>query len=65
LEWGSIALAKGHHRIQVLYFQGGGGRDLGLRVRRDEAPFEAVPDDWYYVENILVRGKALPLTDSP
>jgi len=61
----SVALAKGHHRIQVLYFQGSGGRDLGLRVRRGAAPFQPVPDEWYYVENVLVRGKALPLTDAP
>jgi hexosaminidase len=62
---GSVALAKGHHRIQVLYFQGSGGRDLVLRVRWGDAPFQPVPDEWFYVENVLVRGKALPLTDAP
>jgi hypothetical protein len=49
----------------VLYFQGGGGRDLALRVRQGDGPFKTVPDDWYYVENVLDPGEALPLTDAP
>jgi len=44
---GTIALASGHHRMRVLFFQGGGGRDLALRVRRGDGPFEPVPDEWF------------------
>ena len=44
---GTIALASGHHRMRVLFFQGGGGRDLALRVRRADGPFEPVPDEWF------------------
>ncbi len=62
---GSVALAKGHHRLRLLYFQAGGGRELALRVRQGDGPFEMVPDDWYYVENVLDAGEALPLTDAP
>jgi hexosaminidase len=44
---GAIALESGHHRLRVLFFQGGGGRDLALRVRRGSGPFEPVPDGWF------------------
>jgi hexosaminidase len=44
---GAVALASGHHRLSVLFFQSGGGRDLALRVRRGDGPFEAVPDEWF------------------
>jgi len=46
-ETGSIALASGHHKLGVLYFQAGGGRELALRVRRGNGLFEPVPDEWY------------------
>ena len=62
---GAVALAKGHHRLRVLFFQAGGGRVLGLRVRRGDRPFAAVPDEWYYVDDSLVPGETLPLTDAP
>ena len=62
---GAIGLAKGHHRLRVLYFQGGGGRDLTLRVRRGEGPFEAVPDEWFYIEDRLTPDTDLPMTDAP
>jgi len=62
---GAIALAKGYHRFRLLYFQGGGGRELALRVRRGDGPFEPVPDEWFYVENVLAPGESLPLTDAP
>ncbi len=62
---GAIGLAKGHHRLRALYFQGGGGRDLTLRVRQGDGPFEAVPDDWFYVEDRLASDPDLPMTDAP
>jgi hexosaminidase len=62
---GAIGLSRGHHRLRVLYFQGGGGRDLTLRVRRGEGPFEAVPDEWFYIEDRLASDPDLPMTDAP
>lgn len=62
---GAIGLSKGHHRLRILYFQGGGGRDLTLRVRRGEGPFEAVPDEWLYIEDHLASDQDLPMTDAP
>jgi len=62
---GAIGLAKGHHRLRVLYFQGGGGRDLSLRVRRGEGPFEAAPDEWFYIEDRLASDPDLPMTEAP
>ncbi len=62
---GTIALSKGHHRLRVLYFQGGGGRGLGLRVRRGAGPFVPVPDEWFYVEDRLASDPDLPMTDAP
>jgi hexosaminidase len=62
---GGIGLMKGHHRLRVLYFQGGGGRDLALRVRRGEGPFDAIPDEWFYVEDPLASDPDLPMTDAP
>ncbi len=64
-EVGAIGLAKGYHRLRVLYFQGGGGRDLMLRVRRGVSPFEEVPDEWFYVEDRLASDPDLPMTDAP
>jgi hypothetical protein len=49
---GMVALARGHHRLRVLFFQSGGGRDLALRVRRGDGPFEPVPDEWFSVEEL-------------
>jgi hexosaminidase len=48
---GTIALAAGHHRLGVWYFQSAGGRALSLRVRRGGGPFEGVPDEWFSVED--------------
>jgi hexosaminidase len=62
---GAIGLSRGHHRLRVLYFQGGGGRNLTLRVRRGEGPFEAVPDEWLYIEDHLSSDPDLPMTDAP
>jgi hexosaminidase len=62
---GAMGLAKGHHRLRALYFQGGGGRTLELRVRRGDGPFEIVPDAWFYVEDPLTSDPDLPLTDAP
>ncbi|MBT8478809.1 MAG: family 20 glycosylhydrolase, partial [Gemmatimonadetes bacterium] len=62
---GAIGLAKGHHRFRALYFQGGGGRELVLRVRRRGGPFEQVPDEWFYVEDRLSSDPDLPMTDAP
>lgn len=43
--YGSAALAAGLHRIDLDYFQGGGGRSLGLKIGREgEAP-QAVAAD--------------------
>jgi hexosaminidase len=46
---GTIALAAGHHRLGVWYFQSTGGRALSLRVRHGDGPFEPVPDEWFSV----------------
>jgi hexosaminidase len=62
---GAIGLAKGHHRLRALYFQGGGGRHLALRVRRGDGAFEPVPDEWFYVEDRLGSDPDLPMTDAP
>ena len=62
---GAIGLAKGHHRLRALYFQGGGGRELALRVRRGNDAYEAVPDDWFYVEDPLASEPHIPMTDAP
>jgi hexosaminidase len=43
---GMIALAAGLHPIEVLFFQGGGGRELRLQVRRGGDSFTPVPPDW-------------------
>jgi len=48
---GTIALAAGHHRLGVWYFQSAGGRALSLHVRRGDGPFEPVPDEWFSVED--------------
>ena len=42
-----VALAAGHHRLTILFFQAGGGRELALRVRRGNGLFEPVPDEWF------------------
>ena len=44
---GAVALAAGHHRLTILFFQAGGGRELALRVRRGNGLFEPVPDEWF------------------
>jgi hypothetical protein len=62
---GAIGLSKGHHRVRILYFQGGGGRNLTLRVRRGQDPFEPVPDEWLYIEDHLASDPDLPMTDAP
>jgi hexosaminidase len=62
---GSMGLARGHHRLRVLYFQGGGGSALELRVRRGDGPSGIVPDDWFYVEDPLASDPDLPMTDAP
>jgi len=62
---GAIGLSRGHHRLRILYFQGGGGRELTLRVRRGEDPFEAVPVEWLYIEDHLASDPDLPMTDAP
>jgi hexosaminidase len=62
---GSIGLARGHHRLRILYFRGVNDRKLALRVRRGEQPFETVPDEWFYVEDRLVVDPDLPMTDAP
>jgi hexosaminidase len=62
---GAIGLSKGHHRLRILYFQGGGGRSLTLRVRRGQDPFEPVPDEWLYIEDHLASDPDLPMTDAP
>ena len=48
---GMVALARGHHRLGVWFFQSGGGKELALRVRRGDGPFEPVPDEWFSVEH--------------
>ena len=62
---GAMGLARGYHRLRVLYFQGGGGRQLALRVRIGDGPFEPVPDQWFYVEDPLAQDRDLPMTDAP
>jgi len=62
---GAIGLSRGHHRLRILYFQGGGGRDLTLRLRRGEGPFEPVPDEWLTIEDHLASDPDLPMTDAP
>jgi hexosaminidase len=57
---GSVGLSRGVHRLRVLYFQAGGGKALGVRVRRGYGPPERVPDSWYYVDNPLQAGTASP-----
>jgi len=48
---GMVALTRGHHRLGVWFFQSGGGKDLALRIRRGDGPFEPVPDEWLSVED--------------
>jgi hexosaminidase len=62
---GSAGLAKGYHRLRLLYFQAGGGKALGLRVRRAYGPPEPVPDAWYYVDDPLDRGDNPPASAAP
>lgn len=62
---GTIALGKGHHRLRILRLQSAGGRDLALRVRWGDGPFQAVPDEWFYVLDPLTVDRDLPLTDAP
>ena len=62
---GSVGLARGYHRLRLLYFQAGGGKGLGMRVRRAYGPAEPVPDSWFYVEDPLASDPDLPMTDAP
>lgn len=64
-EAGEIGLARGHHRLRILYFQGSDDRVLRLRVRHGDEPLEPVPDEWFYVEDRLVADPDLPMTDAP
>jgi hexosaminidase len=48
---GMVALAAGLHPIEVLFFQGGGGRELRLQVRREGAPLAPVPAEWLFHEH--------------
>ena len=45
---GMIALMSGYHRIEVRYFQAGGGADLALLVRDDDGPAREVPAGWLF-----------------
>lgn len=48
---GAVALAAGHHRFELLYFQGEGERALELRMRSDRAEeWVPIPPDWLYRE---------------
>jgi hexosaminidase len=47
---GMIALEAGYHPIEVLFFQGGGGRDLRLQVRREGEPLQTVAPEWLFHE---------------
>jgi hexosaminidase len=48
---GAVALAAGHHRFELLYFQGEGDRTLGLRMRSDRTEgWVPIPPDWFYRE---------------
>ena len=62
---GATGLAKGHHRLRLLSVHRGDRRDLELRVRRSDGPYETVPDRWYYVDDPLAADEDLPLTDAP
>lgn len=44
---GSIALAKGLHKVKLRYFQGGGAANLALKVSRNGDPLQPVPQDWW------------------
>jgi hexosaminidase len=45
---GAVALAAGYHPFELLYYQAGGGKDLALRVRREQEAWAAVPAEWLY-----------------
>jgi hexosaminidase len=45
---GMVALAAGVHPIEVLFFQGGGGRELLLQVRREGATLAPLPAEWLF-----------------
>ena len=45
---GMVALAAGLQPIEVLFFQGGGGRELRLQVRREGATLQPVPAEWLF-----------------
>ncbi|MGO1068846.1 family 20 glycosylhydrolase [Lysobacter sp. CA199] len=45
--YGSAALAAGLHAFDLRYFQGGGDKQLRLRVERDGEAAVSVPDAWW------------------
>ncbi|MBP3983537.1 family 20 glycosylhydrolase [Pseudoxanthomonas helianthi] len=50
--YGSAALSAGLHRIDLDYFQGGGGRSLGLKIGREgEAPQAVAADALLHARN--------------
>ena len=46
--YGSTALAAGLHRVELDYFQGGGGRELKLSYSREREDSSEVPADWLW-----------------
>lgn len=47
---GQVALQKGLHRLQVKYFEGGGGETLQLYVRGENMPEQEVSPDMLFIE---------------
>lgn len=48
---GAVALGAGHHRFELLYFQGEGDRTLDLQIRTaGAAAWRPVPPEWLYRE---------------
>lgn len=47
-KWGSVALVKGFHRIQVNYFQMGGKKELKLSWKKPNGNKEEIPAQAFY-----------------
>jgi len=43
-----VGLQAGLHRIELRFFQGGGGRALGLTYSRDDSKQAEVPAAWLW-----------------
>ncbi len=53
-QWGMIALAAGHHRMVVRFFQAGGGKDLRLQGKVEEGGEGAYSTmgDWFFSSTV-------------